>query len=220
MFTVKRVIFIGMIALLIVSLLCSSVSAWSGVGTSSRPWVISSQADLQRLAGGSYISYAGTSKYFELSQNITVSDTFKSIGNNQYKFNGKFNGKGYTISGLRQPFMAESSGTIQNLNFENCIIQTAGSGGTLVSVVHGGLIDNVNLNNCFIKSDNTGGIVGEVSGENAVIQNCNVKSCTIVGNSLSAGITSISKSSTSINNVKVSKSQIISLSGKAFGVSG
>ena len=75
------------------------VNAWSGQGTASNPYVLTTQSDLTTLANNvnSGNSYSG--QYFELGNDITITaTTWTPIGLLNTPFSASFNGKNHTIT--------------------------------------------------------------------------------------------------------------------------
>ena len=75
-----------------------NILAWSGQGTSSSPYLLSSSSDLTTLASNvnSGNSYQGS--YFKLNNNITfTSSSWTPIGTGTSPFSGNFDGQDYTI---------------------------------------------------------------------------------------------------------------------------
>lgn len=134
---------------------------------------ISDSIGLNYLSNHVYRGADFSGYFFELTGNITYRDTtkwnetpnyehnFDPIGvYPNYPFLGTFDGKGYTISGIR---IYDDDG--DNIGLFGCINDGKGNGGT---------IKNVILNDSRITAhDNVGGIVGYMNGSSTV-QNCNV----------------------------------------------
>ena len=81
-----------------IAIVCASnLWAWSGSGTSSSPYLITSTSDWNTLATNvnNGTSYSGT--YFELTANITISNTVGSYTDSR-PFSGNFNGNGHTLT--------------------------------------------------------------------------------------------------------------------------
>ena len=141
--------------------------------TEADAYVISTPQELdllsQRVAAG--IDYSG--KYFRLGNNITYSHTsewnnttntennYTPIGTGSKYFKGNFDGKGYTVSGIR--------------------VSSSNHGCGLFGQIYGSSVKNVILSDARIKSSDrySGGIVG-FSNESSVT-NCWVKSNVCIG---------------------------------------
>ena len=73
----------------------------SGEGTKESPFKIANAEQLRAFAGSltEHIDYTGT--FIELSKDIDVSDKeWTPVGDSSYAFNGSFDGKGHTVSGM------------------------------------------------------------------------------------------------------------------------
>ena len=145
---------------------------WTGSGTSAKPYIISSTEELDLLASrvNSGNNYNGA--YFELGANITYvpvdsdkdgeyESNFTPIGNEGYSFNGYFDGKGHTISGI--------------------IVKGRSYAGLFGRVDHNASIKNLTIANSTIEGhQNVGGIVGYVGDVEkkrmscVIIENCHV----------------------------------------------
>ena len=133
----------------------------------------------QRVAAGN--DYSG--KYFSLGNNITYSHTsdwnnttsennFTPIGNANVYFKGSFDGKGYTISGIRvssHNYYCGLFGQISGSSVKNVILSDAriiSSGTYCAGIV--GYSSNSSVTNCWVKSNvciggrsYVGGIAGQ-----------------------------------------------------------
>jgi signal transduction histidine kinase len=170
-----------------------SPSAMAGLGLVGMPYLITNCEDLQDVQNNLNVEYA-------LANNIDCSDTvnwnsgsgFTPIGQNGSPFNGRLDGKGYTISNIYisqagagpsdtlgyTGIFAESTGRILNFNVTNAtIIDNSNSGNTeastggVVGRLVGGLIDRVSFNgDISVPACDTnmhiGGIVGKASTNN------------------------------------------------------
>ncbi len=146
---------------------------FSGSGTETDPYKISTAADLQQLAtdvnGGN--TYSGI--YFKVTANIDLSElgedySWTAIGTSSKVFAGTFDGgssEGYKISNLSHSSTNKSyvglfgnvSGTIKNVTLETVNISITASSsnmgenvGGLVGCNDGGTIENVTLENVNI----------------------------------------------------------------------
>ena len=131
----------------------STFTPAGGSGTSSNPYLISNQTQLNSLAG--YVNSGGATsgKYYKLTADITLSSTYTPIGTSSYKFKGNFDGGGHNISSL-------------NLS---------GTSGTTLGFF--GYIDGATIKNIYLRSGSitntydTGALVGSASGS-ITIENC------------------------------------------------
>lgn len=146
------------------------VQVWSGSGTAGDPYIISSTQGLDALA--SYVNGGNNCSgvYFELGSNISYSPSagwsalsnmehnYYAIGTSDHPFSGSFNGKDYTISGIRIFKGSEGSNS---------------SNQGIFGVVENGTVSNVKLSNSRITGrNNAGGIVGH--SINSVVEGCTV----------------------------------------------
>ena len=138
---------------------------WSGSGSQGTPYIIQypSQLDLlaTRVNGGT--NYNG--KFFELANDISYAHTtawddanstennYTAIGDDSHYFQGSFNGRGYTISGIR---IYDDNGD--------------GDKGLFGCVGGNGKVRNVKLADTRITGNSrVGGVVGNSTG---IIENC------------------------------------------------
>ena len=153
----------------------ASAMAWSGSGTEENPYKITSTSDLDALATdvNSGKHYADT--YFELTKDISYSYTyswdsnnalasennFTAIGGYGHSFQGHFDGKGHTISGIRiyksgtteadqlqGVFGYLSDGSVKNLVIADASITGYQQVGAIAGCNSGGTIED-----CVVKSD-------------------------------------------------------------------
>ena len=165
------------------------IYTFSGSGTSSSPYQISSLSDLKLLSTyvNSGTSYSG--KYFVMTANIDLGgQKFTPIGKNStYAFKGNFDGKGYTISNINISENSNPAGifgyaekaTISNLAISNGTITQTGDCGNAGGIV-GSLYGSSTITKCtnngvsVIVTSATGptyvgGIVGYARGSSAQI---------------------------------------------------
>ena len=158
---------------------------WSGTGSESDPFVISSNNGLNMLAIMSTVcDYEGV--YFELGNDINYLSSvikFAPIGRH-IGFRGTFDGKGRSIS---------------NMGINDSDAEYLG----LFGRINGGTVRNVHLPDAYIKGKSfVGGIAGYIS--NGTISNCSLSLfCTISGNSYIGGIAGFVSGNTSIENCLV-----------------
>ncbi len=88
------------LVLCIVGIPCTVSATIIGEGTSTSPYLISSEDDLFELGAyvGAGVTYEGV--YWALASDITLTKEWTPIGTADYSFCGIFNGNGHTISGL------------------------------------------------------------------------------------------------------------------------
>jgi hypothetical protein len=204
----KRIVLMVMIGWL------ASIGAWAysgGNGTEQNPYLISSKADMEQLAGNvnSGESYAGV--YFRLTGDLAEITTI--IGDYRY-FSGVFDGGGYalevnisTTSGYAGVFGCANSATIKNLGVTGSVKVTnsAGythAGGICGYLMHGSITDcfntgSVNVSSAY-SSSSVGGICGYAYSASISISNCyNTGSINVSSASSVGGICGIADSSIS-----------------------
>lgn len=188
------------------------IYTFSGGGTSSNPYLISSSTDLKNLSTNVNNGTTYSNKYFAMTANINLGNNkFTPIGkNSSYPFKGIFDGNGYTISNI---YITESSnpagifGYVISATISNLTISTGTITQTGASQCAGGIVGWVNgsskIEKCtndgvkvITKSDSgnteAGGIVGYINGSSA--QTTTITWCTnyadVRNDSYSTGVTS------------------------------
>ena len=172
---------------------------WTGSGTEADPYVITTEAGLNKLATDVNSGTVYSGAYFKLGASITVTDWTpigqKNSENN--KFAGTFDGNGQTVtingikSGLDSAFGgyagffgATNGATIKNLTVDGTI------NGSDVAGVVARLDGASKVINCINKANVTGtskaaGITVKIDGANVVIEGCTndgeIKSDTVNG---------------------------------------
>ena len=153
------------------------VSAFSGSGTLSSPYLISTPEDVEEFFGNSSKYKDG---YYKLTNDINCSSV--SLGSS-FQFNGVFDGGGYTLSGLtsfnygvvprqhEEPFnprglfgRLNATAVVKNLSLENCSYTTSAKGQT----------------NGIIATDCSIGLIAATAYEGSKIENCKVKNFTLI----------------------------------------
>lgn len=172
---------------------------WEGAGTSDYPYIILNADQLDMLAthlntgiGDDYASSGYNGKYFKLGADINYNpnelingENYTAIGNDygneDYQFNGTFDGDNHIISGIR-------------INKPDYNLQ-----GLFGVIASSGTVKNVILDDAVvIGRDCVGGIAGNKLG---TIENCRVINTNITGNSLVGGIAGHSANQTIENNM-------------------
>ena len=91
-------------------------TSWSGSGTESSPYLISTE---EELAGLAYSVNNGTTysgSYFKQTADLDMSEFWwKPIGNSSNRFSGNYDGAGHAISGLNTPLISSSTYSYQGL---------------------------------------------------------------------------------------------------------
>lgn len=172
---------------------------WEGAGTSDYPYIILNADQLDMLAthlntgiGDDYASSGYNGKYFKLGADINYNpnelingENYTAIGNDygneDYQFNGTFDGDNHIISGIR-------------INKPDYNLQ-----GLFGVIASSGTVKNVILDDAVvIGRDCVGGIAGNKLG---TIENCRVINTNITGNSLVGGIAGHGANQTIENNM-------------------
>ena len=176
------------LALVLVLGLCSvswAAESWTGSGTEADPYMITTEAELNKLATNVNSGTVYSGKYFKLGASITVTD-WTPIGQkgSENKFAGIFDGNGQTVTinriksdldsafgGYAGFFGAVKGATIKNLTVDGTI-----SGADVAGIV--ARMDGGKVENCVNKATVTGNrkaagivVITKDSGE-ATIQNC------------------------------------------------
>ena len=148
----------------------------SGDGTEKNPYVIKTAEQLRAFAGSMNDKIDYTGKFVALDADIDVSGSaWSPIGGSEYAFNGTFNGRGYSVSGLS----LGSEETPFALDKENLYIGLFGVLGS------GAYVKNVSVDVAFYTkyeaSAYVAGIAGYTDGNRtngnftgAIIDGCNV----------------------------------------------
>lgn len=191
--------------LLTLMLVPQNVWAWGGSGTSSSPYTISSAADLLKFANivnGANGETKNISACANLTADITLSGTWKPIGNSSGHYKGTFDGQGHKISGLSiTGYTAVNSGffgyvegaTIKNFTLSGTMSSatqiTGGendcSGAVVARAIGASTIQDIvsSVNWTLTKAQkHLGGVVGQIDGSTTVAR------CTYSG-TLDAGPT-------------------------------
>ena len=157
----------------------------SGDGSAETPYLIATEAQLRDFAVSlsSKIDYTG--KYVALANDIDVSSAeWTPIGGSQYLFNGTFDGRGYTISGLT----LGTKDAPYALDKENLYIGLFGVLGTK-SIVKNVNLTNVAFYTTYAATAYLGGIAGVTQGSTtegdftgALIDSCSVSGTLYLNN--------------------------------------
>ncbi len=176
-------------------------------GSASKPYLITTPAGLDLLAkkvngtdGYTANNYSG--KYFELGDDIDYDNTkennYTAIGTDSHPFSGKFDGKGYKVSGIRIDkneryqaiFGYISGGTVKNLTVDDTRINIGNSTYNAGGIMGYGYVDAI-IENCHATSTVTvsgAGTIGGIAGRsNGTIRGC-TSAATVSGNSYIGGI--------------------------------
>ncbi len=149
-----------------------------GAGTSGNPYLVSTLDHLLWISTNS----SSWGSYFEQTANIDASATstwngglgFSPIGNNSNSFQGNYDGKGYSISGL----------TINRPSQEYI-----GLFGEIYASFSGLTINNITLKDVNITGKHyVGGLIGNASGRSITISNCSVTGTVYGGDGAGSGL--------------------------------
>ena len=171
---------------------------WTGSGTEADPYVITTEAGLNKLATDVNNGTVYSDTYFKLGASITVTD-WTPIGQkgSDNKFAGTFDGNGQTVtinginSGLGSAFdgYAGFFGAVKGATIKNLTVAGTISGSDVAGVV--ARLDGASkVINCINKANVTGtskaaGITVKIDGANVVIDGCTndgeIKSNTVNG---------------------------------------
>ena len=150
----------------------------SGDGTQESPFQINTAEQLRAFAGSlsEHIDYSNT--FIELSNDIDVSDAeWTPIGDSSYPFNGSFDGKGYTVSGLHIG-TAETAKELEAgknyLGFFSVLSTNA--------VVKNLKLTDVLINASYNASAYAGGIAAVMESDDSGYRGAVIDSCSVQGN--------------------------------------
>ncbi len=183
----KQLIKKGLLPIVMISGLSLGANAqFSGAGTESNPYIISSGAELATLAKNvTELDSTYYGRFFKLTSDVTVSGEWLPIGSyeraiHQHAFMGTFDGNGHTVSGVQINndstsyaglFGIVSQATIKNLTVAGANIK----GFDYVGAVVGGAFKKSVIENVVVKSSNVegarsvGGVVGTATDKSKVI---------------------------------------------------
>ena len=181
----------------------------SGSGTSSDPWTIANEADLETIAGNS--SYWASDTYIVVTADITCTGTHTPIGDSTTAYQGSFDGQNHTITnmtivGTQNAGMFGYCGGAFNVSNFKLVngSATATGGGTSAMVIargsdastNGAVVSNIETDHCVVTNSQSwpsGGIMGSVfygtdSSQIPTCTNCYVHDGSVVGSGSAGGI--------------------------------
>ena len=157
----------------------------TGEGTLSSPYLIYTQAHLNKLREDAYLQ---TGKYFKQMDNIVMTGNWTPIGSNSNKFYGFYDGNNLKITGLTiqtnnnyaglfSAIGSDNKSKIENLKLENVNINGAEYVGALAGYINKADITNVHVIG-EVNIESSGQIVGGLTGEcdKTQITRCSVDS--------------------------------------------
>ena len=171
---------------------------WTGSGTEADPYMITTEAGLNKLATDVNSGTVYSGKYFKLGKSITVTD-WTPIGQKgtENKFAGTFDGNGQTVTINRINSSLDSAfggyagffGAVKDATIKNLTVAGTINGSDVAGVV--ARLDGASkVINCINKAKVTGtskaaGITVKIDGANVVIEGCTndgeIKSDTVNG---------------------------------------
>ena len=179
---------IARVTMMLCLAMLTTMGAWAqysgGDGSKEKPYVITTVNDLNNLAAASQIDEMD-GKYFELGADITFDNTQEVNFAGIYYFNGHFDGKGHTISGVRMKserdvaffIYLSSAAEVKNLTLTDAVISSENdeyAGG--ICAFNSGRISNCHITSSVII--NASGSKTAVSGiacynnYKAVVEGC------------------------------------------------
>ena len=152
---------------------------WQGEGTAEKPYQISNEEELKKLAF--YVndsSMAFRDKFFKQTADIALTGAWKPIGifgKNAYgygnrPFSGTYDGNSKTISGITINDTASYSGLFglaRGATFKNMVVKNSKMSVGAIAGALAGMMDSTKVENCTIEgveikgSERVGGLVGE-----------------------------------------------------------
>ena len=170
--------------------LCTSAWAaegvWTGSGTEADPYMITTEAELNKLATDVNSGTVYSGKYFKLGASITVTDwtPIGQKGSEINKFAGTFDGNGQTvtINGIKSDLNPDFGGyagffgAVKDATIKNLTVAGTINGSDVAGVV--ARLDGASkVINCINKANVTGtskaaGITVKIDGANVVIDGC------------------------------------------------
>ena len=170
--------------------LCTSAWAaegvWTGSGTEADPYMITTEAELNKLATDVNSGTVYSGKYFKLGASITVTDwtPIGQKGSEINKFAGTFDGNGQTvtINGIKSDLNPDFGGyagffgAVKDATIKNLTVAGTINGSDVAGVV--ARLDGASkVINCINKANVTGtskaaGITVKIDGANVVIDDC------------------------------------------------
>lgn len=173
----------------------TTMGAWAqfsgGDGSQENPYIISNVDDLNNFASSVKGGTTYKNQYLELSADIIFDNTqesnFEGVGGKSGRFNGHFDGKGHTISGVRMKserdvaffIYLSSAAEVKNLTLTDAVISLGGDTDEYIAGICGfnaGKIVNCHVTNSVtLNVSNTEASIGGIAGcnnDDAVVEGC------------------------------------------------
>ena len=153
----------------------------SGNGTEQSPYLIETANDWNHLASNVFLGNTYSGKYFQLSDNISVS---RMIGTSNSEFSGTFDGNGKTLTftataaaGPTAPFRFVNGATIKDLVIDGSITTSYKNAASLIGRSRGNTaitncVSTVAINSNFEGDGTHGGFVGYITEGTTSIEGC------------------------------------------------
>ena len=156
----------------------------TGEGTFNSPYLIYTQAQLDKLREDAYLQIG---KYFKQMDNIVMTGNWTPIGSNSNPFNGFYDGNNLKITGLTiqtnnnyvglfSAIDSTNKSKIENLKLENVNINGAEHVGALAGYVNNADITNVHVIGEEINVTGNSSYIGGLAGECKAV---NIASCSV-----------------------------------------
>ena len=155
-----------------------------GEGTEENPFLVKTEADLNKFAEFVNAGETLAGYYLKLENDIVLSGAFTQIGSRTKVFSGVFDGNGKTISGMTLEgntflgmFAVLKGATVKNFTLEGIVVGERGVNGLLAGQLQTGTtVENVTVKGSVSGGgSDVGGIAGDTvkTGDgNVVVKNC------------------------------------------------
>lgn len=155
-----------------------------GEGTEENPFLVKTEADLNKFAEFVNAGETLAGYYIKLENDIALNGAFTQIGSRTKVFSGVFDGNGKTISNMTLEgdvylgmFAILKGATVKNLTIEGTVVGTRGVNGLLAGQLQTGTtVENVTVKGSVSgNGSDVGGIAGDTvkTGDgNVVVKNC------------------------------------------------
>ena len=209
-----------------------AVEDWTGSGTEANPYVITTEAGLNKLATDVNSGTVHSGDYFKLGASITVTSwtPIGQKGSENNKFAGTFDGNGHTVTvnginsnlapefgGYAGFFGATNGATIKNLTVDGTITGKNVAG--ILARMDGGTVENCVNKATVTGSEKAAGIAVITRSDNAVITGCTNNGAINSTGNRAAGIVNIIETDTSV--LKCTNSGTVTSGGTAnYGAGG